>query len=46
VQTDTENIRTLIHGDYEVFYEIKIKSIEIITIWDSRQNPEKLKIIT
>ena len=44
VQTDIENIRNLIHGDYEVFYEIKIKSIEIITIWDGRQNPEKLKI--
>jgi plasmid stabilization system protein ParE len=44
VQTDIENIRNLIHGDYEIFYEIKAKSIEIITIWDSRQDPEKLKI--
>lgn len=44
VQTDIENVRNLIHGDYEIFYEIKIKSIEIITIWDCRQDPEKLKI--
>jgi plasmid stabilization system protein ParE len=44
VQTDIDNIRNLIHGDYAIFYEIKIKSIEIITIWDCRQDPEKLKI--
>jgi plasmid stabilization system protein ParE len=44
VQTDIENVRNLIHGDYEIFYEIKIKTIEIITIWDCRQDPEKLKI--
>jgi toxin YoeB len=44
VKTDIANIRNLIHGDYEIFYEIKKKSIEIITIWDCRQNQEKLKI--
>ena len=44
VQTDIDNVRNLIHGDYEIFYEIKIKSIEVVTIWDCRLNPEKLKI--
>jgi plasmid stabilization system protein ParE len=44
VQTDIDNIRNLIHGDYAIFYEIKIKSIEIVTIWDCRQDPGKLKI--
>jgi toxin YoeB len=44
VQTDIENVRNLIHGDYEIFYETQIKTIEIITIWDSRQDPVKLKI--
>ena len=44
VQTDIEKIRNLIHGDYEIFYEIKIKTIVIITIWDCRQNPKKFRI--
>ncbi len=44
VQTDVENIRSLIHGDYAIFYEIKTKSLEIITIWDCRQDPERLRI--
>lgn len=43
-QTDIENVRNLIHGDYEIFYEIKTNLIEIIAIWDGRQDPEKLKI--
>lgn len=45
IQTDIENIRNLIHGDYEIFYEIKPKSIEIITIWGCKQDPKKLKFI-
>ena len=44
VKTDIENVRVLIHGDYEIFYEIKVKTIEIITIWDCRQDTEKLII--
>jgi toxin YoeB len=44
VKTDVQNIRNLIHGDYDIFYEIKGEPIEIITIWDSRQDPEKIDI--
>lgn len=44
VRTDFENTRNLIHGFYEIFYEINPKTIEIITIWDSRQNPMNLKV--
>jgi hypothetical protein len=44
VQTDIDNIRNLIPGDYAIFYEIKIKSIEKVTFWDCRQDPGKLKI--
>jgi plasmid stabilization system protein ParE len=36
--TDIENVRILIEGNYEVFYQINAKTIEILTIWDSRQN--------
>ncbi|MBN2520847.1 MAG: type II toxin-antitoxin system RelE/ParE family toxin [Bacteroidales bacterium] len=44
VQTDYLNIRNLIDGDYNIFYEVKLNSIEIITIWDSRQNPDRFNI--
>ena len=44
INTDVNNIRNLIHGDYYVFYEIKVDTIEIITVWDSRQDPEKLNL--
>ncbi len=44
VHTDIENVRNMIHGNYNVFYEVKSELIEIITIWDSRQNPDDLKL--
>jgi plasmid stabilization system protein ParE len=44
IQTDVPYVRNLIQGDYNIFYEIKEETIEIITIWDSRQNPEKLDV--
>ena len=44
VKTDVSIMRKLIHGDFGIFYEIKSQTIEIITIWDSRQDPEKLNI--
>jgi len=42
--TDLQDIRCLIKGDYNIFYEIKAGTIEILTIWNSRQNPEELRI--
>jgi plasmid stabilization system protein ParE len=44
IQTDVKNVRNLIVSDFGIFYEIKSATIEIITIWDSRQNPDKLDI--
>ena len=41
-KTDIQNVRNLIEGDYSIFYEIKSDLIEIITIWDNRQNPDEL----
>ena len=42
VKADVKNMRNLIQGDFGIFYEIKSETIEIITIWDSRQDPDKL----
>ena len=44
IQTDVLNIRNLIEGDYAIFYRINLNTIEIITIWDCRQDPNKLNI--
>jgi toxin YoeB len=44
IKADIKNVRVLIHGDYAILYEIREALIEIITIWDSRQDPQKLDI--
>lgn len=45
VKTNYEKIRGLIVGNYVLFYEIEERQINVLTVWDSRQNPEDLKII-
>jgi len=44
VQTDIQNVKNLIIAHYNIFYEIRSEIIEIITVWESRQNPDKLNI--
>jgi plasmid stabilization system protein ParE len=44
VHTDILNVRNLKEGNFSIFYEIKPESIEILTIWDNRQNPANLHI--
>jgi len=44
IRTEMENMRGLITGNYIIYYEITDTSIIIHTIWDSRQNPDNLKI--
>ena len=43
-QTEVLNIRNIPDGDFSIFYEIKPKAIEIISLWDNRQNPDNLYI--
>ena len=42
--TNTLNIRGLFIENYYIFYEINLKHIVILSVWDTRQNPERLKI--
>jgi len=44
IQSDIENIRALVEGDYAIFYQLTEGTIRIITIWDCRQNPVNLTI--
>jgi plasmid stabilization system protein ParE len=43
--TEHENIRLFIVKEYIVVYEISPEFIDILKIWDSRQDPEKFKFI-
>ena len=44
LQSDVEDFRALVEGDYVIFYQVDEESIRITTIWDCRQNPENLKM--
>jgi plasmid stabilization system protein ParE len=44
IRTEEDNVRGLIVGDYILFYEATTDRIIVHTVWDSRQDPEKLKI--
>jgi plasmid stabilization system protein ParE len=44
IKTDSKNVRGLIVGHFILFYEFDKEHIVVHTIWDSRQNPENLKI--
>lgn len=41
--TSDKEVRMKIVRDFLIFYEIANDKIFILTIWDSRQNPENLK---
>jgi plasmid stabilization system protein ParE len=43
--TNDNNARVKIVRDYLIIYEESATQISILTIWDSRQNPDKLKKI-
>ena len=39
-----ENYRVLIIKNYKVFYKILLNRIEIMLVWDTRQNPDKFPV--
>jgi len=44
IKTDVELVRGIIIEDYILYYEYSNESIIVHTIWDCRQNPDKLRI--
>ena len=44
IKTDIDGVRGLIIDKFVLFYEIEKDAIIIHYIWDSRQNPDELKI--
>jgi len=43
-RTDMHGVRVKIVRDYLLFYEVSDSTISILTVWDSRQDPDDLKI--
>ena len=41
--TTTLNVRAILIDNYFIFYEIKTVHIIILSVWDTRQNPERLQ---
>lgn len=44
VRTNIKDIRSLIIGEFMIFYEVTKDQVVIHTIWDCRQNPDDLII--
>ena len=44
MQTDFQDIRVKVIRNYKLFYQNHPDKIQIIRIWDSRQNPGNLKL--
>jgi len=44
-RTDYTNVKVKIVRDYKIFFDETETTIEILTIWDTRQDPDKLKNI-
>lgn len=45
IKSEIESVRGLVFENFIIFYETEHNQIVIHAIWDSRQNPEDLKII-
>jgi plasmid stabilization system protein ParE len=41
---DEKDVRVVIYDNYEIFYQIGDKKIEVLLVWDSRRNPKDLKL--
>ena len=41
--TEFDSIRSKVVRDYQIFYKASEDAIQILAIWDSRRDPEKLE---
>ncbi len=44
-KTDFKNVRIKVVRDYWMAYQVKKDEISILTLWDTRQNPDKFENI-
>lgn len=43
--TDIESVRVLVVSNYLLFYEVNEKSVQILSLFDSRRDPDKNKLV-
>lgn len=43
LKTEDDNIRYIIVGNYALFYQLSAKSIDVLVVWDCKQDPGKLE---
>jgi plasmid stabilization system protein ParE len=41
--TQAKNIRGIVSGNYILFYHVGPKKITVLKVWDTRQNPDRVK---
>ena len=41
--TDIDNVRVKVVRNYLIFYELVDENIYVLSVWDSKQDPEELK---
>ena len=44
IQTDYRNVFSKVVKEYKIFYRIESDEIQIIRVWDTRQNPDKTRM--
>lgn len=42
-RTEKINVRIKVVKDYSLIYKVTVNRIVVLRVWDSRQNPERLK---
>ncbi len=42
IQIENYDLRSIFYNQYSIIYKFKDKTIAVISIWDNRQNPERL----
>ena len=42
LQSDIENVRSLVEGNYAILYRVDSETITVNAIWDCRQNPDNI----
>ncbi len=43
-KTDIDGVRVKVVRSYKLFYRVLVDGVVILRVWDTRQNPEELKI--
>ncbi len=44
IQTDHQDVRCFVIRDYKLFYVATEETIIVLRFWDTRQNPDNLKV--